>query len=127
MNALDTNTLRKTFKAAAIKIHADTPKDQKEKLFIPEHSGIQVLPIEWRQKLEAQYEITGKKKKDEPQQESEENVDVVESIEQLEIPDLNQVTLEGVPGVRALVGDLVLDVLLYMTPHYRQAMVDLVV
>ena len=36
---------------------------------------------------------------------------------------LQDLTLEGVPSIRMLVSDVILDVLLYMTPKYRQQMV----
>jgi hypothetical protein len=31
--------------------------------------------------------------------------------------------LDGIPGIRTLVSDVILDVLLYMTPKYRQEMI----
>ncbi|KAI8801016.1 DDHD domain-containing protein [Cladochytrium replicatum] len=36
---------------------------------------------------------------------------------------LDDITLEGVPTIRTLISDVVLDVLLYMTPRFRQQMV----
>ncbi|KAI9224106.1 DDHD domain-containing protein [Blastocladiella britannica] len=35
------------------------------------------------------------------------------------LPALDEIMLQQVPAIRALVSDVVLDVLLYMTPHYR--------
>ncbi|KAI9189842.1 hypothetical protein H9P43_001275 [Blastocladiella emersonii ATCC 22665] len=35
------------------------------------------------------------------------------------LPSLDELTLPGVPAIRTLVSDVVLDVLLYMTPRYR--------
>ncbi|RKP10456.1 DDHD domain-containing protein [Thamnocephalis sphaerospora] len=40
------------------------------------------------------------------------------------LPSLPGITLDGVPAIRMLVSDVLLDVLLYMTPKYRRQMYD---
>lgn len=60
-------------------------------LDVPEGSGVQVLPIQWR------HQISFEKR----QNRGEEDED--------EYPTLDDVTLEAVPGIRNLANDLVLD------------------
>ncbi|KAI8051009.1 DDHD domain-containing protein [Syncephalis plumigaleata] len=40
------------------------------------------------------------------------------------LPSLSSITLSGIPAIRTLVSDVLLDVLLYMTPKYRRQMYD---
>ncbi|KAJ3328982.1 hypothetical protein HDU76_008890 [Blyttiomyces sp. JEL0837] len=95
-----------------------------KKSTIPDHGGIQVLPVQWRQKIEF-----GRKKKDQTSGDAKgksgkddgsdpPNFDWIASLE--------DITLEGVPSIRMLVSDVALDVLLYMTPKYRQEMIKAV-
>lgn len=76
---------------------------------LPERCGIQVLPIHWRHLMEVILPIP----------ESE------DSDEDADSPGLTLGDLlpEGIPGIRMLISDVVLDVLLYMTPRYRQEMI----
>ncbi|KAI9598874.1 DDHD domain-containing protein [Syncephalis fuscata] len=40
------------------------------------------------------------------------------------LPSLSGITLDGIPAIRTLVSDVLLDVLLYMTPKYRRQMYE---
>ena len=75
-----------------------------EGLKIPRGGGIQVLPIQWRHTISF-------------------------SVQEKELADrdkgltLEQISLENIPSIRMLVTDVILDVLLYMTPKYREEMI----
>ena len=68
---------------------------------MPTGSGVQVLPIIWRKPLP--FEIR--------------NEDSI-------LPDLEDITIKTVPSLRMLASDLVVDILLYMTPRYKQDIVN---
>ncbi|KAJ3120065.1 hypothetical protein HK100_012951 [Physocladia obscura] len=98
---------------------------------MPEHGGVQVLPVQWRQKLEfgkrrekGSSKTTSTAAVDAEEQKTLE--DEIARIKEQEI-HVDDITLEGVASIRYLVSDIVLDVLLYMTPKYRQEMVNHVV
>ncbi|ORY41365.1 hypothetical protein BCR33DRAFT_852345 [Rhizoclosmatium globosum] len=107
---------------------ASTPSSRKPVLQnMPEHGGVQVLPVQWRQKIEF-----GKrkdpKKSNTPQTDAEKKAEEEEEARRKEQEvHIDDITLEGVQSIRYLVSDIVLDVLLYMTPKYRQEMVNHVV
>ncbi|KAJ3390207.1 hypothetical protein HDU92_000615 [Lobulomyces angularis] len=79
-------------------------------LNIPELGGVQVLPIQWRQQLNV-YERNFKN--------CEEDSD-----EENEFLSLEDVTLPGIPSIRSLCNDVMMDLLLYMTSHHKQHMVN---
>ncbi|KAI8835317.1 DDHD domain-containing protein [Chytridium lagenaria] len=86
---------------------AQKPGNKKPTLPMPDLGGVQVLPVQWRQKINF-----GRNKKDPVlDQDDDDRVDI------------DEITLDGVPSIRMLVSDVALDVLLYMTPKYRQEMV----
>ncbi len=107
----DCNNLRKMFKDNAALIYKSISDLNGDLHGMPEGGGIQVLPIHWRHNLHM-------KPTDQSSNSGSEHHD-----EEDEDPGLEDITLEGVPSVRALVSDLVLDVLFYLTPKYRQQMV----
>ncbi|KAJ3322300.1 hypothetical protein HDV06_003194 [Boothiomyces sp. JEL0866] len=72
---------------------------------IPAQGGVQVIPIQWRQKMNVGMNIAA---------EDEEDVELT----------LADILPEGIPGIRMLVSDVIVDVLLYMTPKYRQEMIQ---
>lgn len=90
----------------------------RSKSFIPEGGGIQVLPIMWRQIEELKINL----KHDQARKSFRNEASVT----------LEDITLHTVPSIRMLVSDVVLDgifhfsivVLLYMTPKYRQEMLN---
>ncbi|KAI8834628.1 DDHD domain-containing protein [Chytriomyces cf. hyalinus JEL632] len=99
---------------------------------MPDMGGIQVLPVQWRQKIDF-----GKRKDPNSksgsgangkltQEEEEELKAEIEAMREKEV-HLDDITLDGVQSIRYLVSDIVLDVLLYMTPKYRQQMVNHVI
>ncbi|KAJ3394564.1 hypothetical protein HDU84_007738 [Entophlyctis sp. JEL0112] len=88
-----------------------------------DHGGVQVLPVQWRHKLEFGKRKENKNETDTTQKELEAEV---AKLQEREV-HVDDITLEGVASIRYLVSDIVLDVLLYMTPRYRQEMVNHVV
>jgi hypothetical protein len=81
---------------------------------MPKYGGVQVLPVQWRHKIEF-----GQKKKDVKKNQNE-GVDIMSSnalppqpdaVKRIidSTPDLDDITLDGVPSIRMLVSDLVID------------------
>ncbi|KAI9328713.1 hypothetical protein BDR26DRAFT_939779 [Obelidium mucronatum] len=96
---------------------------------MPEHGGVQVLPVQWRQKIEFGKRRDPKAKEEtlglsEEEKKAREEAEAERKEQEVHVDDI---TLEGVQSIRYLVSDIVLDVLLYMTPKYRQEMVNHVV
>ena len=111
----DVNTLRKTIKA----VYADSPDlralnaelGESQKL----NSRIQVLPICWRHLLDFPKQSLRHNRR-----EREHDLgDTSLSDEDLDYPSLEDISVEGVPGVRNLITDLALDILLYQSPAYK--------
>ncbi|KAF2640104.1 DDHD-domain-containing protein [Massarina eburnea CBS 473.64] len=107
---LDVNSLRKSLKS----VYANSPDLQAlnsdvDKLH--KNSRIQVLPICWRHLL------------DFPKQSLEHNRKEHDlgdlDVDDQEYPNLEDITVEGVPAVRNLLTDLALDILLYQSPAYK--------
>ncbi|TPX60451.1 hypothetical protein SpCBS45565_g07522 [Spizellomyces sp. 'palustris'] len=114
----DCNMLRRTIKESSRQYA--TAKDQLRSsrkagsTSMPDDGGVQILPVQWRQKI--QFGMSRKMKAA--------GTNDAEANEQFETETtLEDITLEGVPSIRQLVSDVVLDVLLYMTPRYRQEMI----
>ncbi|KAJ1529044.1 hypothetical protein HK096_009565 [Nowakowskiella sp. JEL0078] len=108
IHEIDVNILRDTLKSSTVHFSTDKSNTLNRKLVIPEGSGVQVLPVHWRKKMEI------------GQARSELGVDFANE----NFPCLEDITLEGVPSIRMIVSDVILDVLLYMTHSYRQQMVS---
>ncbi|KAL8720251.1 MAG: hypothetical protein Q9225_002849 [Loekoesia sp. 1 TL-2023] len=114
----DVNKLRKTLKSVY-----DTSPDlqalnnELEKL--PKNCRIQVLPVVWRHLL------------DFPKQSFRQNckeqdlTDADAFSEEERYPSLDDITVEGVPGIRNLITDLALDILLYQSA-YREHIAGIV-
>lgn len=106
----DVNSLRKSLKAVYSNspdlqaLNSDVDKETK-------NSRIQVLPICWRHLL------------DFPQQSLKHNRKEHDlgdlDFDDHEYPNLEDITVEGVPAVRNLLTDLALDILLYQSPAYK--------
>ncbi|KAJ3197069.1 hypothetical protein HK101_006254 [Irineochytrium annulatum] len=107
--------------AAAGSKDALKPGNKKPVLLMPENGGVQVLPVQWRQKIDF-----GKKKKPEAAKAAMADEEAAGDDKQRaedQLAEIEDIQLEGVPSIRMLVSDVALDVLLYMTPKYRQEMV----
>ncbi|KAI8985203.1 DDHD domain-containing protein [Pilobolus umbonatus] len=103
----DVNMLRKTIKLAFPSVSTT----------ISRSNGIQVLPIMWRQDIKF-----GMAADDEEGIEADMGTIGVED----GCPTLDELTLEGVPNIRTVVSDVLMDVPLYMTPRYREQMTHII-
>ncbi|GAB7360478.1 hypothetical protein MBLNU230_g8429t1 [Neophaeotheca triangularis] len=107
----DVNTLRKTLKA----VYAESP-DLKalnaELDTLTNNCRIQVLPICWRHLLDFPKQSLKHNRKEH---------DLADSGfgEEEDYPNLEDISVEGVPAVRNLITDLALDILLYQSPAYK--------
>ncbi|KAF1810914.1 hypothetical protein P152DRAFT_420341 [Eremomyces bilateralis CBS 781.70] len=106
----DVNTLRKTLKtvyndsADLQALNSDLEKDLK-------NSRVQVLPICWRHLLDFPKQSLRHNREEHDLGESDYSEE--------EYPDLESITVDGVPAVRNLITDLALDILLYQSPAYK--------
>jgi hypothetical protein len=108
----DVNTLRKTLKA----VYAESPDlralnaelDSAAKA----NCRVQVLPICWRHLLDFP-------KHSLKQNRAEHDLGDSGHGDDDQYPNLNDITVEGVPAVRNLITDLALDILLYQSPAYK--------
>ncbi|KAJ3273183.1 hypothetical protein HDV01_004698 [Terramyces sp. JEL0728] len=102
----DVEVLRSGLISASSQVKATLEaSNHSKKEVMPPKGGVQVIPIQWRQKMNVGMNI-----------EAEDEEDV-----ELTLPDILP---EGIPGIRMLVSDVIVDVLLYMTPKYRQEMIQ---
>ncbi|KAG0091420.1 hypothetical protein BGZ93_008830 [Podila epicladia] len=83
---------------------------------IPTGSGVQVLPVEWRRQI-----VFGMANDDEELQRDLSTPEAEEGC-----PTMDDIMLDGVPTIRMLVSDVLMDVLLYMTPNYKRKMMEVV-
>ncbi|OCL13588.1 DDHD-domain-containing protein [Glonium stellatum] len=114
----DVNTLRKTMKAVyanSTDLQALNSEVDKE----PKNCRIQALPICWRHKLDFPKQSLKHNRK-------EQDLGDLDSGDQ-EYPNLDDITIEGVPAVRNLITDLALDILLYQSPAYKEHISRIVV
>ncbi|KAG2175583.1 hypothetical protein INT43_001230 [Umbelopsis isabellina] len=79
-------------------------------------NGIQVLPIHWRQDI-----VFGMASEEEG---VEADLGMPEADDGQ--PTLAELTLDGVPNIRTVVSDVLLDIPLYMTPKYRDQMMAII-
>ncbi|KAL8669201.1 MAG: hypothetical protein Q9168_006199 [Polycauliona sp. 1 TL-2023] len=114
----DVNKLRKTLKSV-YDASADLQalNDQLEKL--PKNCRIQVLPVVWRHLLDFP------KQSFKQQGKEQDLTDANASAEDERYPSLEDITIEGVPGIRNLITDLALDILLYQSA-YREHIAGIV-
>ncbi|KAJ3150475.1 hypothetical protein HDU86_006648 [Geranomyces michiganensis] len=130
----DCNILRRTIKESSQQYA--TAKDQLKfskragLINMPEDGGVQILPVQWRQKIKfglarqgtaaaAAAAAPSSSSSSDSKGKDEAEADAAAEME----ATLDDITLEGVPSIRQLVSDVVLDVLLYMSPRYRQEMI----
>ena len=106
----DVNSLRKSLKAVYTNspdlqaLNSEVDKETK-------NSRIQVLPICWRHLLDFPKQSLKHNRKEHDLG----DLDVDDN----EYPNLEDITVEGVPAVRNLLTDLALDILLYQSPAYK--------
>lgn len=109
----DVNVLRRNFKSTFM--HS---RDLQTLSSDKYNCGIQVLPVEWRQNI--QFGMS--KDYDEPANKPERDLsDALENED--EHATLEDITIEGVQTIRNLVSDVLLDILLYYQPSYREKIV----
>lgn len=107
----DVNTFRKTLKA----VYSESPDLQAlntEVNKLPKNCRIQVLPINWRHKLDFPKQSLKHNRK-------EHDLGDAGFGEEEDYPNLEDISVEGVPAVRNLITDLALDILLYQSPAYK--------
>ncbi|KAI8140561.1 DDHD domain-containing protein [Fennellomyces sp. T-0311] len=107
----DVNVLRKTIKSAYPTAISATDSPQRT-------NGIQVLPILWRH--EVSFGVAS---------DDEDGVEMDLGMVGADDghPTLDELTLEGVPNIRLVVSDVLLDVPLYLTQKYRDQMTSIIV
>ena len=106
----DVNTLRKSLKSVYAK-SADLQALNCEVETMPKNCRVQVLPICWRHLLDFPKQSLKHNRR-------EHDLGDV-NFEDHEYPNLDDITVEGVPAVRNLLTDLALDILLYQSPAYK--------
>ncbi|KAF9148725.1 hypothetical protein BG015_009532 [Linnemannia schmuckeri] len=84
---------------------------------VPSGSGVQVLPVEWRRQI-----VFGMASDDD--EDLQRDLSTPEAEEGC--PTMDDIMLDGVPTIRMLVSDVLMDVLLYMTPNYKRKMMEVV-
>lgn len=106
----DVNTMRKSFK----QVYAQSPDLQALNAEVDsetKNNRIQVIPIVWRHLLDFPQQSLKHNRK-------EHDLGDLDH-EDHEYPNLEDITVEGVPAVRNFLTDLALDILLYQSPAYK--------
>jgi hypothetical protein len=106
----DVNTMRKSFKS----VYAASPDLQALNAEVDsetKNNRIQVIPIVWRHLLDFPQQSLKHNRK-------EHDLGDLDH-EDHEYPNLEDITVEGVPAVRNFLTDLALDILLYQSPAYK--------
>ncbi|CAO3638528.1 unnamed protein product [Cunninghamella echinulata] len=106
----DINTFRKTIKTSYSTGIASTSTPSRP-------NGILVLPILWRQDLKF-----GLANNDDETIEADLGLLGIDD----GIPTLDDLTLEGIPNIRSVVSDVLMDIPLYLTPKYRYQMINII-
>lgn len=115
----DVNTLRKTLKAVYGE-SADLQALNTEVDSATKNCRVQALPINWRHKLDFPKQSLKHNRK-------EHDLGDAGFGEEEDYPNLDDITIEGVPAVRNLITDLALDILLYQSPAYKDHISRIVV
>lgn len=106
----DVNTMRKSFKS----VYAASPDLQALNAEVDtetKNNRIQVIPIVWRHLLDFPQQSLKHNRKEHDLGDLDHD--------DLEYPNLEDITVEGVPAVRNFLTDLALDILLYQSPAYK--------
>lgn len=114
----DVNKLRKTLKSV-YEASPDLQALNNELEKLPKNCRVQVLPVVWRHLLDfpkQSFKHNGKE---------QDLTDADAFSEEEKYPSLDDITVEGVPGIRNLITDLALDILLYQSA-YREHIAGIV-
>lgn len=114
----DVNKFRKNLKSV-YDVSPDLKALNNELDKLPSNCRIQVLPVVWRHLLDfpkQSFKQNGKE---------QDLTDADAFSEEEKYPSLNDITVDGVPGVRNLITDLALDILLYQSA-YREHIAGIV-
>ncbi|KAL8805068.1 MAG: hypothetical protein Q9182_002158 [Xanthomendoza sp. 2 TL-2023] len=114
----DVNKLRKTLKTV-YEVSPDLQALNNELEKLPKNCRIQVLPVVWRHLLDFPKQSFKQNSKE------QDLTDPDASGEEERYPSLSDITVEGVPGIRNLITDLALDILLYQSA-YREHIAGIV-
>lgn len=114
----DVNKLRKTLKSV-YEASPDLQALNNELDRLPKNCRIQVLPVVWRHLLDFPKQSFKQNSKE------QDLTDADAFGEEERYPSLNDITIEGVPGIRNLITDLALDILLYQSA-YREHIAGIV-
>ena len=114
----DVNVLRKTLKSV-YEASPDLQALNAEVEKLPKNCRVQVLPVVWRHLLDFPKQSF---KRNEKEQDLTDN-DAFSDDD--EYPNLENITVEGVPAIRNLITDLALDILLYQSA-YREHIAGIV-
>ncbi|OZJ06976.1 hypothetical protein BZG36_00059 [Bifiguratus adelaidae] len=104
----DVNVFRRTFKSAFSTVTAQSGAGAM--------NGVQILPIMWRPDIK--FGMASQENA------SEQDMGIPDAEDGC--PTLQELTLEGVPNIRMMVSDVLLDIPLYMTPKYHDQMMRIV-
>jgi len=114
----DVNTFRKTLKS----VYDNSPDLQALNVEVdrlPKNSRVQVLPVVWRHMLDFPQARVKQRRRE------QDLSDASAKDEELDYPQLGDITIEGVAPVRNLIEDLFLDILLYQST-YREHIAGIV-
>ncbi|KAI4100122.1 MAG: hypothetical protein LQ339_005644 [Xanthoria mediterranea] len=114
----DVNKLRKTLKSV-YEASPDLQALNNELEKLPKNCRVQVLPVVWRHLLD----FPKQSFKQHGKEQDLTDTDVLGEDERY--PSLHDITIEGVPGIRNLITDLALDILLYQSA-YREHIAGIV-
>ncbi|KAF2452280.1 DDHD domain-containing protein [Lineolata rhizophorae] len=107
----DVNTFRKTLKSVYSR-SADLQALNSEVDRLPKNCRVQVLPICWRHLLDFPKQSLRHARREHDLADADFGDDD-------EYPNLDDLTIDGVPAVRNLITDLFMDILLYQSPAYK--------
>ncbi|KAL8772161.1 MAG: hypothetical protein Q9209_002596 [Squamulea sp. 1 TL-2023] len=114
----DVNKLRKTLKSV-YDASPDLQALNNELDKLPKNCRVQVLPVVWRHLLDFPKQSFKQHGKE------QDLTDAGAPSEEERYPSLDDITIEGVPGIRNLITDLALDILLYQSA-YREHIAGIV-
>ncbi|KAJ8102497.1 DDHD domain-containing protein [Lipomyces tetrasporus] len=122
----DVNTFRKTMKSVYSTspdlqaLNGETGNDVKKL-----NSRIQVLPVCWRHSI--QFGLQQERDDDPAKSRKEQDIGDLEEENGKEDPEtatLQDITVDGVPALRGIISEVLLDILLYYQPNYRERIMN---
>lgn len=106
------NTMKDVYKSDERYVKLAHENEEKRDEDYLENNTIQVLPISWRHRLDFQ---------------PSKNFESFDDDGNYRLPKLSQINVDGVISLRNMVGDVLLDVLLYYEPHYIEQVFKIVI